>query len=55
MLLDNIYYNNFFMLKINFLDVIIIFISTMIIGMITNWYPAYYASKIDPSKILKEY
>ncbi|QCI17693.1 FtsX-like permease family protein [Buchnera aphidicola (Acyrthosiphon lactucae)] len=54
-LLDNIYYNNFFLLKINILDIIVIFISTIIIGIIINWYPAYYASKINPSKILKEY
>ncbi|WP_226988371.1 FtsX-like permease family protein [Buchnera aphidicola] len=54
-LLDNIYYNHFFLLQINLLDVINIFISTIIIGIITNWYPAYYASKINPSNILKEY
>ncbi|WAI11500.1 MAG: ABC transporter permease [Buchnera aphidicola (Macrosiphum albifrons)] len=54
-LIDNIYYNNFFLLKINISDVIIIFTSTIIIGIITNYYPAYYASKINPSKILKEY
>ncbi|QIQ41884.1 MAG: ABC transporter permease [Buchnera aphidicola (Microlophium carnosum)] len=52
---DNIYYISFFLLKVNISDVIIIFISTVIIGIITNWYPAYYASTINPSKILKEY
>ncbi|QCI15972.1 FtsX-like permease family protein [Buchnera aphidicola] len=54
-LLDNIYYNNFFLLELNLSDIIIIFISILFIGMITNWYPAYYASKINPSEILKEY
>jgi len=54
-LLDNVYYNNFFLLRINLLDVIIIFISTIIIGVITNCYPAYYAGKINPSTILKEH
>ncbi|QCI22744.1 FtsX-like permease family protein [Buchnera aphidicola] len=54
-LIDNIYYNNFFLLKINISDVIIIFTSTIIIGIMTNYYPAYYASKINPSKILKQY
>ncbi|QCI21020.1 FtsX-like permease family protein [Buchnera aphidicola (Hyperomyzus lactucae)] len=54
-LLDNIYYNNFLLLKLNTLDVIIIFTSTIIVGIITNWYPAYYASQINPSVILKEY
>ncbi|AEO08649.1 membrane component of lipoprotein export ABC transporter [Buchnera aphidicola str. Ak (Acyrthosiphon kondoi)] len=55
MLLDNFYYHCFFLLKINLSDVIIIFISTTIIGIITNWYPVRYASKINPSKILREY
>ncbi|WP_367677743.1 FtsX-like permease family protein [Buchnera aphidicola] len=54
-LLDNIYYHHFLLLKINISDVITILISTIIIGIIANWYPAYYASKINPSKILKEY
>lgn len=53
--LDNIYCNIFFLLKIHSLDIIIIFISTIIIGIITNFYPAYFASKINPSEILKEY
>lgn len=52
---DNVYYHNYFLLKIDILDVITIFFSIIIIGIITNWYPAYYASKINPSSILKEY
>jgi len=54
-LLDNIYCKSFFLLKINPLDIIVIFISIIIIGIITNVYPAYYASKINPSDVLKEY
>jgi len=54
-LLDNIYYKNFFLLELNLLDVFIIFISTLIMGIIINWYPAYYASNLNPSEILKEY
>ncbi|AHG60367.1 FtsX-like permease family protein [Buchnera aphidicola] len=54
-LLNNIYYNNFLFLKLNISDVIIVFISIIIIGILANWYPAYYASRINPSKILKEY
>ncbi|WP_254056351.1 FtsX-like permease family protein [Buchnera aphidicola] len=54
-LLNNIYYNHFLLLEINLLDIIIIFSSIIIIGISTNWYPAYYASKINPSKILKKY
>ncbi|WP_261979667.1 FtsX-like permease family protein [Buchnera aphidicola] len=54
-LLDNIYYHHFLILKLNISDIIIIFTTTIIIGIIANWYPAYYASKINPSKILKEY
>ncbi|WP_253254791.1 FtsX-like permease family protein [Buchnera aphidicola] len=54
-LLDNIYYKNFFLLELKLLDVLIIFIGTLIIGMITNWYPAYYASHLNPSETLKEY
>ncbi|WP_295164456.1 FtsX-like permease family protein [uncultured Buchnera sp.] len=54
-LLKNIYYKSFLLLKLNFFDLLIIFISTLIIGMIANWYPVYYASKINPNKILKEY
>lgn len=54
-LLDNIYYKNFFLLELNLLDIFIIIISTSIIGIIINWYPAYYASNLNPSEILKEY
>lgn len=52
---NNLYYKYFLSLQLNLLDIIIIFIGTFIIGIITSWYPAYYASKIHPSKILKEY
>ncbi len=55
LLVNNIYYHNFLLLQLNLSDIIIIFISTIIIGIITNWYPAYYASKIDPSKMLKKF
>lgn len=54
-LLKNVYYKSFLLLKLNLFDLIIIFISTLIIGIIANWYPIYYASKIHPNKILKEY
>ncbi|QCI23835.1 FtsX-like permease family protein [Buchnera aphidicola (Macrosiphoniella sanborni)] len=54
-LFDNFYYHNFFLLKIDLLDIMTIFISIIGIGIITNWYPAYCASKINPSSILKEY
>lgn len=54
-LLDNIYYKHYFLLKFNMFDFIIIFFTTIVIGIITNLYPAYYASKIHPSKILKEH
>jgi lipoprotein-releasing system permease protein len=52
-LFDSVYYYNFISLKLDFLDIVFIFISTVIIGIIVNWYPAYYASKIHPNKILK--
>ncbi|CAL4322694.1 Lipoprotein-releasing system transmembrane protein LolE [Buchnera aphidicola (Protaphis terricola)] len=55
LLLNNIYYQNFLLLKINISDLINIFIITIIIAILTNWYPAYYASKIDPNKILKKF
>lgn len=55
LLLNNIYFKNFLLLEINILDIIIIFISTLIIGIVMNYYPAYYASRIEPSKILKQY
>ncbi|AYN24769.1 FtsX-like permease family protein [Buchnera aphidicola] len=54
-LLQNVYYKNFLLLKLNLFDLIIIFISTLIIGIIANWYPIYYASKINPNEILREY
>ncbi|WP_236854777.1 FtsX-like permease family protein [Buchnera aphidicola] len=54
-LLDNIYYKNFFLLELNLFDVSVVFINILIIGIITNWYPAYYASRLNPSEILKEY
>lgn len=55
LLINNIYYHHFLLLKLNLSDIIIIFISTIIIGIISNWYPSYYASKIDPSEILKKF
>ncbi|QCI17116.1 FtsX-like permease family protein [Buchnera aphidicola (Aphis helianthi)] len=55
LLLNNIYYHHFLLLQLNLSDIIIIFLSTIIIGLITNWYPSYYASKINPSKILKKF
>ncbi|CAL4322722.1 FtsX-like permease family protein [Buchnera aphidicola] len=54
-LLKNIYFKNFLLLKLELLDLVIIFISTLMIAVITNWYPSYYALKIGPNKILKEY
>lgn len=55
LLINNVYYHHFLLLKLNLSDTIIIFISTIIIGIISNWYPSYYASKIDPSKMLKKF
>ncbi|UPT14651.1 FtsX-like permease family protein [Buchnera aphidicola] len=55
LLINNIYYHNFLLLDLNLSDIIIIFISTIVIGIISNLYPAYYASKIDPNKILKKF
>ncbi|ALD15246.1 membrane protein [Buchnera aphidicola (Aphis glycines)] len=55
LLLNNIYYHNFLLLDLNLSDIIIIFISTIVIGILSNLYPAYYASKIDPNKILKKF
>lgn len=54
-LLNNLYFKNFLLLQLNLSDLIFIFISTLIIGIIANWYPVYFASQIDPNKILKEY
>ncbi|QCI18273.1 FtsX-like permease family protein [Buchnera aphidicola (Aphis nasturtii)] len=55
LLLNNVYYHNFLLLNLHLSDIIIIFISTIVIGIISNWYPAYYAAKIDPSKVLKKF
>lgn len=55
LLINNIYYHHFLLLELSLSDITIIFISTIIIGIIMNWYPAYYASKIDPSKLLKKF
>lgn len=54
-LLKNIYFKNFLLLKLESSDLFIIFIGTLIIGAVTNWYPSYCALKIRPNKILKEY
>lgn len=54
-LLRNIYFKNFLLLKLELSDLFIIFIGTLIIGAVTNWYPSYCALKIRPNKILKEY
>ncbi|QCI24368.1 FtsX-like permease family protein [Buchnera aphidicola (Muscaphis stroyani)] len=53
--LDNSYFINFFLLKINYIDVIQTFALTLIIGILTNLYPLYSASNINPIEILKEY
>jgi len=54
-LFENSYYKSLFLLQLHFSDIIIVFISTFFIGVITNWYPAYYASKLNPSDTLKQY
>ncbi|WP_422667219.1 FtsX-like permease family protein [Buchnera aphidicola] len=54
-ILHNLYHAHFLLLKLHTFDIIMILVITVFIGIITNLYPSYYATTINPSKILKEY
>ncbi|CAL4322014.1 FtsX-like permease family protein [Buchnera aphidicola] len=52
--LNDLHLTDYLLLKLHVLDVITILIVTIIIGILTNIYPSYYATTINPSKVLKE-
>ncbi|XBC37429.1 MAG: FtsX-like permease family protein [Buchnera aphidicola (Meitanaphis microgallis)] len=52
---STVYFIDFIPISISFLDVFLIFCILFLIGLVTSYYPAHYASKIDPAKILKKY
>ncbi|XBC38472.1 MAG: FtsX-like permease family protein [Buchnera aphidicola (Melaphis rhois)] len=52
---ENIYFIDFIPISVSCVDIISIFCILFLIGCITSYYPAYYASKINPIEILKKY
>ncbi|XBC42579.1 MAG: FtsX-like permease family protein [Buchnera aphidicola (Kaburagia rhusicola ensigallis)] len=50
-----VYFIDFIPISIAFSDIFLIFFILFLIGFITSYYPANYASKIDPATILKKY
>jgi lipoprotein-releasing system permease protein len=52
---SNIYFVDFLPSKIHLFDVIIVFITAMLLSLIASYYPARRACKIDPARVLSSY
>jgi len=52
---SNIYFVDFLPSEIHLLDVIMVFITAMLLSLIASYYPAQRACKIDPARVLSSY
>lgn len=52
---SNIYFVDFLPSEIHLLDVILVFITAMLLSLIASYYPAQRACKIDPARVLSSY
>lgn len=52
---SNIYFIDFLPSEIHFLDVLIVFVTAMLLSLIASYYPARRACKIDPARILNSF
>ena len=52
---SNIYFVDFLPSEINLFDVVIVFITAMLLSLLASYYPAQRACKIDPARVLSSY